>query len=191
MRRARDAARRVAVVVRDGVDESSAPAAESAAGAAALEAAAVCDCGCPAFVMKPRRRAVARALLSVERSFSSSNSFRAAKSACSSIVHARCGSARRAKDAIATDSRYYTRFHRLVLRPRVSDPRHLHSIRMASTLRLALRFAPQRSALSRRALGLAPPALTLTGLAAGRPAAQQTTRRLCSSVSGGGSDSSR
>ena len=52
---------------------------------------------------KPKRRAVAKAFRSVERSLSSSNSFRAANIACSSIVHVRCGSAGRAKDAISTD----------------------------------------------------------------------------------------
>ena len=85
----------------EGAAETSAPVVAAAAEAAAAEAIAVCECGLPALVLKPKRRAVARAFRSLERSLRSSNSLRAENSACSSIVHSRCSSGGRAKEAIS------------------------------------------------------------------------------------------
>ena len=62
-------------------------------------------CGCCCFEEKmPRRRAVVKAIASVESSCSSLNSFSAAKVDASSTDHAAAGGRRRAKEAIQAES---------------------------------------------------------------------------------------
>ena len=58
------------------------------------------DCGCEWEKLRPRRRAVVKAFLSVERNCNSLNSFSAANVDASSIDHAGAARRRPAKDAM-------------------------------------------------------------------------------------------
>ena len=82
-----------------GSTDASSAAAPGTAAAASPSATAG-EGGCGWEKERPRRRAVAKAFLSVERSRSSSNSLRAAKRALSSTLHAARGDRRAAKEAI-------------------------------------------------------------------------------------------
>jgi hypothetical protein len=74
---------------------------------AAEPTAEALPCGCGCCEKKPRRRAVASAFLSVERSCNSLNSFCAANVDASSTDHAAAGDRRRANDAIVLAKSFF------------------------------------------------------------------------------------